>query len=411
MQERDLQIKNIKIEKIKPYENNAKIHTEKQINQIMESIKDFGFNDPLGVDEHGVIIEGHGRYEAAKRLGMQTVPVVIIKGLTEQQKIAYALVHNKLTMDTDFDLEILSEELKKIDTDDFDFSVFDFDVDYNINIDVDENENKNADEIPAIDEKEPSTKMGDIFQLGNHKLMCGDSTDRKQVEKLMNGEKADMVFTDPPYNVAIGKKNRFLNSIQRCGRCLEDIIEDQGKTDEEIGEELWKPAFINMRDASKDCCSIYVTMPQGGSHMMMMMMMSAAWQVKHELIWVKSQPTFSMGRLDYDYQHEPICYGWKKSHNFYGEGDFTKSIWQFDKPKQSKLHPTMKPVELIENALKNSSKKNDLIIDFFGGSGSTLIACEKLNRKCFMMELSPKYCDVIIKRWEDYTGKKAIKIN
>lgn len=146
MQERDLQIKNIKIEKIKPYENNAKIHTEKQINQIMESIKDFGFNDPLGVDEHGVIIEGHGRYEAAKRLGMQTVPVIIIKGLTEQQKIAYALVHNKLTMDTDFDLEILSEELKKIDTDDFDFSVFDFDVDYNINIDIDENENNGVKE-------------------------------------------------------------------------------------------------------------------------------------------------------------------------------------------------------------------------------------------------------------------------
>lgn len=184
-------------------------------------------------------------------------------------------------------------------------------------------------------------------------------------------------------------------------------------TDEEIGETLWKPAFVNMRDVAKDCCNIYVTMPQGGSHMMMMMMMmiSAAWQVKHELIWVKNQPTFSMGRLDYDYQHEPICYGWNKSHIFYGKGEQNKSIWHYDKPRESKLHPTMKPIPLVCNAILNSSKRDDIILDAFGGSGTTLIACEQTGRKARLMEFDPKYVDVIIARWESFTNKKAIKIN
>jgi DNA modification methylase len=219
-----------------------------------------------------------------------------------------------------------------------------------------------------------------------------------------------MVFTDPPYNVAIGSKNAFLNSVQKAGCCCEDIENDKGMTDAEIGEQLWKPAFQNMADNAQDDCSIYVTMPQGGTHMMMMMMADACWQVKHELMWLKNQPTFSMGRLDYDYKHEPIMYGWKKTHNFYGKGLFTKSVWEYDKPRKCNLHPTMKPVALIANALLNSSVEGNNILDLFGGSGSTLIACEQLNRKCYMMEMSPKYVDVIIKRWEEYTGKKAEKI-
>ena len=227
----------------------------------------------------------------------------------------------------------------------------------------------------------------------------------------MDGCKADMVFTDPPYNVAIGSKNAFLNSVQPSERCCEDIANDKGMTDEEIGQQLWFPAFRNMLDVANDVCALYVTMPQGGTHMMMMMMIhEAGWQVKHELMWLKNSPTFSMNRLDYDYKHEPILYGWNKKHEFYGKGEFNKSVWEYDKPKKCNLHPTMKPIALIANAILNSTKENENVLDVFGGSGSTLMACEETNRRCFMMDLDPKYIDVIIKRWETFTGKKAVKL-
>ena len=227
-----------------------------------------------------------------------------------------------------------------------------------------------------------------------------------------------MVFTDPPYNVAIGSKNKALNDnrvergLKRTKSIENDIAGDKGMTDEEIGMKLWLPAFKNLYAHAKDDCAIYVTMPQGGTHMMMMMMMiaEACWKVKHELIWIKNSPTFSMGRLDYDYQHEPILYGWKNKHKFYGNGEFNKSVWMIDKPKKCDLHPTMKPIKLVENALKNSTIENNRVVDLFGGSGTTLIACEQLNRKCFMMEFDPHYCDVIIARWEKLTGKMAQKI-
>lgn len=240
-----------------------------------------------------------------------------------------------------------------------------------------------------------------MYELGNSILMCGDSTDPDAVARLMGVEKADMVFTDPPYNVAIGDKNKALQSFQKAGRITENIENDFFKTDEECAEKLWLPCFKNLFENAKDECAIYVTMPQGGTHMMMMMMMmrDSGWQVKHELVWVKNSPTFSMGRLNYDYQHEPILYGWKKSHKWVGKGKFNKSIWNIDKPRKCDLHPTMKPIELIENAVLNSSEKNDLILDLFGGSGSTLIACEKNGRKARLMELDPHYCDVIRKRY------------
>ena len=221
-----------------------------------------------------------------------------------------------------------------------------------------------------------------------------------------------MVFTDPPYNVAIGDKNKALNAFTGSKSIERNLEGDTYKTDEECGEKLWKPAFSAMLSASNDRCAIYVTMPQGGTHMMMMMMMhEAGWKVKHELIWMKNSPTFSMGRLDYDYQHEPICFGWNKSHKKIGKGEFNKSVWCIDKPKKCDVHPTMKPVELVVNALMNSSEENDVILDGFGGSGTTLIASEQTNRKCYTMEYDEHYCDVIIARWEKLTGKQAQKIN
>lgn len=243
----------------------------------------------------------------------------------------------------------------------------------------------------------------DESEIYSHRLICGDSTDKATVEKLMNCEKADMVFTDTPYNVDYSSKNHFLNEADKGNRIQKDIAGDFGYTDEECGEKLWKPAFQNMRDNAKDCCSIYVTMPQGGAHMMMMMTIAAAgWQVKHELIWVKNNHV--LGRTDYFYKHEPILYGWAKTHKFYGKGEFDKSVWEIPKPQKSDLHPTMKPIRLIANCLQNNSLENDIVLDLFGGSGSTLIACEQLGRVCYMAELDEHYCDVILQRYINFTG-------
>lgn len=266
-----------------------------------------------------------------------------------------------------------------------------------------------ADDVPETSE-EPKSVRGVVYACGRHRLMCGDATCADDFARLMGGMKADMCFTDPPYNVSIGDRNKVLNIVEKKhgqknlgGRIETNIAGDSGMTDEECGEKLWKPAFENMQRVAADYCAIYVTMPQGGTHMMMMMMMMrSSWQVKHELMWLKSQPTFSMGRLDYDYKHEPICYGWNKSHRFFGKGKFTKSVWEFDKPKQSKLHPTMKPVALIENALLNSSQSGEIVLDAFGGSGTTMIACEQTGRCARLMEIDPHYCDVIRRRWAEF---------
>lgn len=394
-----------KVADLIPYENNARIN-DGAVEAVAASIKEFGIKNPIIIDRDNVIVCGHTRIKACEKLGIETVPCVVADDLTDEQIKAFRIADNSTAQIAEWDLEKLQAELENIDMDMVQFGL----QEQIAEIEKEFEKEVQEDEVPEVDEEhEPICQLGDIWQLGEHRLMCGDSTDKTTVEKLMNGEKADMVFTDPPYNVAIGSKNAFLNSVQKAGRCTEDIAGDKGMTDEEISEKLWKPAFQNLRDSAKDDCSIYCTMPQGGAHMMMMMC-SASWQVKHELMWLKNSPTFSMGRLDYDYKHEPILYGWAKSHNFYGKGKFTKSVWEIDKPKKCDLHPTMKPIELIANALKNSSKENDLIIDFFGGSGSTLIACEQLNRVYYMCELDPKYCDVIIKRWEALTGQKAEKI-
>lgn len=217
---------------------------------------------------------------------------------------------------------------------------------------------------------------------------------------------ADIVFTDPPYGVAIGDKNKALQSVQPSGRIVENIAGDTLSTEELY--DMLLACFINLREHCKDDCSYYVTSPQGGEiGLMMMMMKDAGLQVRHNLIWEKNTATFSLGRLDYDYRHEPIFYTWTKKHNFYGGGKYKNTVWQFDKPRKCDLHPTMKPIELVAECLLNSSKKGDCVLDFFGGSGTTLIAAEQLERKCAMMEIDPHYVDVILSRWEKMTGETA----
>ena len=219
----------------------------------------------------------------------------------------------------------------------------------------------------------------------------------------------DMVFTDPPYGVAIGDKNKALQSVQPSGRIVENI-EGDTLSEEALYNQL-KQAFINVREVCAEDACYYVTSPQGGSLslMMMMMMRDAGLEVRHVLMWEKNNATFSIGRLDYDYQHEPIFYTWGKKHHNYRGGDNRTTVWKYNKPLASKLHPTMKPIELIANAVKDGTLPKMKVLDVFGGSGSTLIACEQLDRSCYMMEIDPHYCDVIIERWEKYTGNKAVK--
>lgn len=383
---------------LKPYGKNPRKNDD-AVKYVAESIRNFGFKVPIVITKDNEIVCGHTRWKASKKLKMESVPCVVADDLTEEQIKAFRIADNKVGEKAEWDLALLDTELAEIET--IDMTLLGF------NEPQEQPQEVVEDDFDAEPSEEPIAKYGDIYQLGRHRLMCGDSTKTNDVECLMGGYKADMVFTDPPYNVAIGSKNAFLNTVQPSQRCCEDIANDKGKTDEEIGQELWFPAFKNALGVANDTCSLYVTMPQGGTHMMMMMMIhESGWQVKHELMWLKNQPTFSMNRLDYDYKHEPILYGWNKSHKFYGKGKFNKSVWEFDKPRESKLHPTMKPIELIANALENSSQEEDIILDLFGGSGSTLIACEQLNRRCFMMELDPHYVDVIIRRWLDFTEHK-----
>lgn len=257
---------------------------------------------------------------------------------------------------------------------------------------------------------EPKAKPGDIYQLGQHRLMCGDSTDAGAWALLMDGEKADMVFTDPPYGVAIGDKNATLNSVQKAGCCCENIKGDT-MTEEQLYDML-KTAFINVRENCADDAVYFVTSPQGGSlGLMMMMMKDAGLEVRHVLMWAKNSATFSLGRLDYDYQHEPIFYTWTKSHHNFRNGEYRTTIWEYDKPRKCDLHPTMKPVALVANAIMDGTQEGMIVLDAFGGSGTTIIAAEQLNRKARVMELDPHYVDVIIARWEKLTGENAVLLN
>ena len=407
-----MKIEQIKIEDLKPYERNARRHEAADVAAIVKSIEAFGFNDPVGVwGPQNVIVEGHGRVMAAKQLGMTEVPCIRLDGLTDEQRRAYALAHNKTAELSTWDAELLPLELEDLPT--IDMAGFGFDLDKVAGDFLKAREAAKAeeDDFDPGAEVEKRAKLGDIWQLGDHRLMCGDSTDPDAWKRLMDGELADMVFTDPPYGVAIGDKNKALNAVQKAGWRTENIKGDT-MTEEQLYEML-KKAFENVRDNCAEDACYFVTSPQGGSLglMMMMMMKDAGLPVRHVLMWRKNTATFSLGRLDYDYQHEPIFYTWTKKHHNYREGDQRTTVWDYDKPRKCDLHPTMKPVALVANAVLDGSRGGMLVLDAFGGSGTTLIACEQLGRRCRMMELDPHYVDVIIDRWEKMTGKEAYLID
>ena len=401
----------IRIDELIPYENNAKIHGPEQIEQLRRSLREFGFVSPVLIDKDKNLIAGHGRVEAARAEGMIEVPYVTVSDLTEAQRRAYIIADNRLAETGEWDAARLKFEMEELSSLSFDTALTGFTMDNIPLLSGDEpagGPEAQEDDYDGSVPEETAVRDGDLWKLGGHRLMVGSTSSKKSVERLMNGVKANMVFTDPPYGVAVGSKNKMLDDVAggKSGRCTENIYGDT-MSESELHDMLLA-AMRNIREACAEDASYYVTSPQGGSlGLMMMMMMEAGLQVRHMLIWRKSSPTFSMGRLNYDYQHEPIFYTWTKRHNWYGKGKFHTSVWDVEKPRKCDLHPTMKPVALVENALLNSSAAGDVVLDGFGGSGTTLIACEQLGRTCYMMEIDPHYAQVIIDRWEKLTGEKA----
>ena len=379
----ELKIEYLPIKALKPYEKNTRKHQKKDVDNIAKSIEKFGMNDPIGIWKDNIIVEGHGRLLACKQLGMTEVPCVRLDHLTDEQRREYAIAHNATAELSEWDLDILPDELAELNLSDFDF---DFGIDGKEENEIVE------DEAPEVDEEnDPISKPGDIWLLGRHRLMCGDSTDKATVEILMDGKKANLVVTDPPYNV---------NYEGTAGKIKNDNM------DNDSFYRFLFDSFTNMEYAMADDASIYVFHSDTEGLNFRKAFADAGFYLSGCCIWKK--PSLVLGRSPYQWQHEPCLFGWKKSgkHQWYA-GRKETTIWEFDKPKKNADHPTMKPIALISYPIKNSSMSNCILLDPFGGSGSTLIACEQLDRICYMMELDPKYCDVIIKRWETLTGEKA----
>ena len=383
-----LKIEYVDINSIKPYKNNAKLHPQEQIEQIKKSIAQFGMDDPIGIwkDE---IVEGHGRLIACKELGYTEVPIIRLDHLSDEERKAYTLAHNKLTMNSDFDLDILNTELDDILN--IDMSDFGFDLD----LEDEEEKEIIEDEVPEVPE-EPKAKLGDIYQLGNHRLMCGDSTKEEDVAKLVEEQKMDLLITDPPYNVNISNSQ---------GMTIENDNMDNASF-----HQFLLNVFQNAYNVLKDGASFYCWYASREVVNFHKSIEESGFTVKQELIWNKN--SLVMGRQDYQWKHEPCLYGWKEtnSHMWYGDRKQTTVI-DWDRPTKADLHPTMKPVGLFDYQIKNSSKAGDNILDLFGGSGTTIMACEQNNRNAYVMEFDPKYVDVIIERWENFTGQKAVKLN
>ena len=380
------------ISEVKPYENNPRIN-DGGVEATANSIKEFGWQQPLVVDRDHVIIVGHTRLKAAEKLGLKKVPVVIADGLSEEQVKAYRLADNKTGELSDWNIDMLDIELGDIE----ELDMGDFGFDDSIDI-FDDDQEVSEDEFDEEVPDEPKAKLGQIYQLGRHRLMCGDSTDPDQVATLLDGKEADLLITDPPYNVAYEGKTEDKLTI---------------KNDKQEDSEFYlflKKAFMAAASNMRPGASFYIWYSSSESVNFTNAANESGLTVHEVLIWKKNQMV--LGRNDYHWQHEPCLYGWKNDgpHSWYSDRKQT-TILEFDKPRQSKLHPTMKPVLLFDYQIKNNTQTGDVVLDLFGGSGTTLIACEQNKRDAYLMELDPRYVDVIIKRWEEFTGEKAELVN
>lgn len=373
--------------KIKPYPKNPRINGD-AAKLVANSIKEFGFRSPIVVDKDGVVIAGHTRLKAAKKLGLKDAPVIVASDLSDGQVKALRLADNKTAEMAEWDLDLLDQEIAEIT--DFDMADFGFELD--------EESNSSAeavdDDFEEPEDIEPVAKRGQIYHLGEQVLMCGDSTNDNDVKKLMGGEQADLLITDPPYNVAYE------------GKTAEKLKIENDSMDSNQFYDFLRAAFTSAVDVMNPGAAFYIWYASSSVSEFCAAAKDTGLLVKEELIWNKN--TMVLGRQDYQWKHEPCLYGWKEggTHHWYSDRKQT-TVLNFDKPAASRLHPTMKPIPLFDYQIKNSSKPGDLVLDIFGGSGTTLMACQQNGRKSYTMEYDPHYVDVIIKRWEDFTGDKA----
>jgi DNA modification methylase len=410
------------IDRLVPYSNNSRVHTAEQVAQICASMFEFGFNNPILVDSKDGIVAGHGRLMAARELGLTEVPVIVLDHLTDAQKRAYVIADNKLGDNSFFDQDILASELADLQADGFDLSLTGFNEDELADLLPDDTEatepQTDPDEVPDVGET-PVSQLGDVWLLGKHRVMCGSSTDLAQLDVLMQGKRADMVFTDPPYlmNFDGGINEKGERSASAAGH--KKIANDNLSKAE--GEQFLHDVAVSI---SVYCTgAFYVCFYRLGIDWMMNALTGAGLKWRNLIIWKKNNLNLSNSDYKSIYEpiifgwqadSEPILYGWNHDHVFHGAKGATDvwdiavpSIWEIDKTKKNDLHPTMKPVALCEAGIMNSSKERQVVLDLFGGSGSTLIAAEKTHRYSRIMELEPVYVDVIVKRWQDYTGKRA----
>ncbi|MCR6496866.1 site-specific DNA-methyltransferase [Thermomonas sp. S9] len=390
------------IDKLLPYVRNARQHSDEQIAQIAASIAEFGFVNPILTGADGVLVAGHGRLAAARKLGLATVPVVVLDHLTPTQRRALVLADNRLAELATWDDALLRIELEALQDDGFDLDLTGFDADALAELLADEEpqiEGRTEDDaIPEMPE-EPVSRPGDVWRLGPHRLVCGDATTAESYARLFpDGERADMVFTDPPYNV------NYANSAKDKLR---------GKHRPILNDALGEGFYDFLFDAlalimAHTRGAIYVAMSSSELDTLQAAFRAAGGHWSTFIIWAKN--TFTLGRSDYQRQYEPILYGWPEGATRHWCGDRDQGdVWQIKKPAKNDLHPTMKPVDLVERAIRNSSRPGDVVLDPFGGSGTTLIAAEKAGRVARLIELDPKYADVIVRRWQDWTGQQATR--
>lgn len=396
----DLRVESRSIEALIPYAHNARTHSDAQVAQIAASIVEFGWTNPILVDGTSGVIAGHGRLLAARQLGLATVPIIELTHLTLAQKRAYILADNRLAENAGWDEELLALELAELRDADFDLDLIGFSEDELDELlgDGETEGQTDEDTVPEAESK-PISRAGDVWLCGNHKVICGDATSSEDYAALLGGELIDMTFTDPPYNVDYGNNPR--DKIRGTQR---EILNDNLGTD--FGGFL-ESACRQILDVTKG--AIYIAMSSSELDRLQVAFRTAGGRWSDFIIWAKNQ--FVMGRADYQRQYEAILYGWKEGNDRFWCGARDQGdVWFIDRPRKSELHPTMKPVALVERAIRNSSKTGDLILDPFGGSGTTMIACEKTRRRARVIELDPKYADVIVRRWQDYTGRIAVRV-
>lgn len=378
------------IKSIRPYEKNPRRNDE-AVDAVAASIREFGWQQPIVVDKDGVIIAGHTRYKAAKKLKCDTVPVAVADDLTEDQVKAYRLADNKTGELAEWDTALLDEELAKLA--DFDMSQFGFDT-----ILQEEAREAEEDDYEVNPPEEPKAKLGDIYQLGRHRLMCGDSTDAESVYQLCQDGQVDMLLTDLPYGVDYTGKTKDALKIQNDA------------TSDEMLRDMLADAFSAANNIMKPGAVFYIWHAILKTSAFESACQMAGWEVRQVLIWAKN--TMVMGRQDYQWKHEPCLYGWKDGARHLWASDRKQTtILNFERPTRNKEHPTMKPVKLFDYQIQNNTKGGDIVLDLFGGSGTTIVACEQNGRCARVMELDPRYVDVIIDRWEKFTGEKAVLLN